>query len=556
MKKLFLSMLLLLVFILIVGSFSVAHAQEEGRSVTMTSMDGEDITMWTSDSDACMEIRGENSKCQDISDACVKAGGCYPMLVTLTIMGCKKCDEAAKSCYAAVSAREKDCVKSAVLKYKKEDSAPSKAPEDSETPESSIDEAVCHESCQSTYDVCTQECKTTEIFSNDSGDCQNKCDAVYDSAYKNISSSCFKKDLDCRLAIVNRDECKGLLNGACDVEIRERCTIPYDECLQPAKDAGRTCLDACTSGIGMKATADTCFNSCEQTQSSCSARCREAALVNTVNKPPKKPSVGVSSRDFKFLAQMHNQLQYAQAQLDQVKASGDPRLQAKQDSSSTRDDDGESLLDKIKEKLDHTKDAASVALDAKELYDFLTQGKFGSYSGVSFTADVGNGIITFTELVGKGVSIKNATTKATIDAAAPSLFIIFPPLKVADMITTMPDTFMSALGVSKNDPLRQVTNFMKESSAPSSFVQQTTTAMVTTQNWSNMDTILQSTLDDFQSAEGFGEKLVEGFNIIGVAIGAIPVAIALQINDAVSVNISIGESVVNLVSSLFTFYPY
>ena len=87
-------------------------------------------------------------------------------------------------------------------------------------------------------------------------------------------------------------------------------------------------------------------------------------------------------------------------------------------------------------------------------------------------------------------------------------------------------------------------------------MQQTTTAMVTTQNWSNMDTILQSTLDDFQSAEGFGEKLVEGFNIIGVAIGAIPVAIALQINDAVSVNISIGESVVNLVSSLFTFYPY
>ena len=228
-------MLLLLVFILIVGSFSVAHAQEEGRSVTMTSMDGEDITMWTSDSDACMEIRGENSKCQDISDACVKAGGCYPMLVTLTIMGCKKCDEAAKSCYAAVSAREKDCVKSAVLKYKKEDSAPSKAPEDSETPESSIDEAVCHESCQSTYDVCTQECKTTEIFSNDSGDCQNKCDAVYDSAYKNISSSCFKKDLDCRLAIVNRDECKGLLNGACDVRFVKDAQYPMMNAFNPQR---------------------------------------------------------------------------------------------------------------------------------------------------------------------------------------------------------------------------------------------------------------------------------------------------------------------------------
>ena len=454
------------------GNIGLVFAQDrnEGRSATMTSMDGEFITMWTEDSNACTEIRGRNSKCQDISDACVKKGGCYPMLVTLEMWGCKKCDAAAGSCYAAVAADEKKCVKAAVAKYALENAAP---PQNREPPN---DEAACHESCQSTNDTCTRECRSEEIFTT------------------------------------------------------------------PDTDQGSS--------------IDICFSNCEQTQSSCSTSCREAAQAIIANQQPEKPSVGVSSKDFKALAQMHNQLQYAQAQLDQIKASGDPRWIAKQDSQSVGDDAGESLLDKIKEELGRTKDAASVALDAKELYDFLTQGKFGSYSSASFTADVGNGVIAFTELVGKGVSIENATTKALIDSAAPSLFIIFPPLKVADMVTTMPATIMNALGVFENDPLHQAATFIKESAAPSSFIGNTTTAMVTTENWTNMGTILQGTFEDFQSAEGLGEKLVEGLNIIGVAIGAIPVVVALQVNDVVSVNIFIGESVVNFVSGMFTYYPY
>jgi len=332
------------------------------------------------------------------------------------------------------------------------------------------------------------------------------------------------------------------------------------------------CVNKCTP-LGNSGGQVPCLNQCSKTLDLCfkqSSADYHACIEAEKNQPAPDPIitsidiqnddhadkqlVGLSSKDFKALARANAEYQKAQADLEKIKESNDPRWEDKKDfSSKVADDTGETLPDTILENLERIKDGVSVALDIGELYGLYTSGELGPYSGVSLVADVGNGVIIFTELVGNGVSVENAATKSFIDTVAPNLFA---PVKVADIIATMPDKIMNAIGIAENDPWRRPTIFLKESAAPSTFIENTTDAMITTQNFSNMGGIVQMAVTDFQSAEGFGEKIQEGINLIGTVVGAIPVAVVLLINDAVSANISIGETVVNFVSNTFTYFPY
>lgn len=273
-----------------------------------------------------------------------------------------------------------------------------------------------------------------------------------------------------------------------------------------------------------------------------------------ISKTVEKPSVGVSSRDFQALVRANAEYQKAQADLEKIKADSDPRWVAKKDFVPTNTDSLDKTLEKVQGNLERIKDATSASQDVKEVYDFYKIGKFGEYTGLSFTADVANGVITFTDLVDRGVPVAHASTKAFIDTTAPTAFNLFPPLAALDKITTIPDRAMNAIGFNKKDPWRKyTTGLLKKYGSPSSFVETTTEAMVTTQNWLNFVGIYQEMINDVREAEGFGGKSLAVVEFTYTAIGSVPVAVAMSVKDKVETIISGGKSFVNFVSSWFTY---
>ena len=403
-----------------------------------------------------------------------------------------------------------------------------------------FDEAACHESCQTTYDTCTGECRSADIFNNSNSDtsasCRDKCNAVYNSTAESIRHECFNTWFSCGIAIYNRGGCEG---SSCSAEVQEKCDKPYDACLQPAQDAADACLEDCgveTDQV-LSPDADACFNTCEQTRTSCSQGCREAgqtARAAQNNQPSEKPQVGLSSKDFKALARANAEYQKAQADLEQIKQSDDPRWEAKKDVTPTNlktdSDTFQQDLQKAKVVLERIRDGGSAYQDIKELYGLATKGTTGNYGPVSAITDVASGLTKFTEEVGKGVSVDNAFTKAALDVGAPSALIAYPPAFVADKVATIPDRVMNALGYPEKQGPRIVTGFLKDNS-PSGFVELTTNSMIKTGNLTNVGGAVLVAVQDIQSADGIGGKLVATGQFVYTVVGAVPVAVVIGLRD-------------------------
>lgn len=290
-------------------------------------------------------------------------------------------------------------------------------------------------------------------------------------------------------------------------------------------------------------------------------------ITGTVEKPLEKPLVGVSSKDFRELVRVNAEFQQAQADLEKIKANKDQHWEDKKDFARQYKTQLEATSIQITEKfqadrknveetltilrtdLEQIRDLATVYGDIKDFREYLNGGKFDSYGGIAIVADVGNGITTYIDLIADGVSVEDATTKTTIDTLAPSMFYLFPPLKGADLAAKLPDDILGALGVPEDHWSREATGFLAKNS-PSGFVELTTDTMIKTQNWTNMGGALQMAWEDMKTAEGFGEKLNATIDLIGTAVGAVPVAVALGVRDAV---FSGSQAAVDYISSWFTY---
>lgn len=286
-------------------------------------------------------------------------------------------------------------------------------------------------------------------------------------------------------------------------------------------------------------------------------------VTKIIERPTEEPSIGVSSRDFAALARVNAEFQQAQAELEEIKKANDPRYAAKKDFADKRNAQPQtepntvpSTLDVIQERLGQTVDGSSVYLDIKDIYDQHVRGEKASYTGVSLITDVANGVIKFTDLTNKGVSAIDATSKTMIDTVGTGSLYLLPPVKLADMAATMPDRILNSLGFSEKSAPRQVSGFLKGNS-PSAFIELSTDVMVETGNWTNLGGAIGSSWDDLKSAQGFGEKAQATLDLVGTAVGAVPVAIAMQLRDEVStlftaVKLGTGGAG-NMVSSWLTY---
>lgn len=578
MNKFILFISLIVLFLFTGGYPSLIRAQDGDRCVGSTSVDGHDINYWCEDMEACDEPYGEGlTSCQLIVDKCVEEGGCAPMLATLQFMGCDKCDEVGKPCFDQLEVKHKECKLAAAAKFNPSYEGfsckrsiygiciPGTERYDDEDPK--IGETKCHESCQTNYDTCTSECRSADIFNNsnstnsdDIASCSEKCNALYNSTYESIRHDCFETWWSCGIALYNRSDCKG---DACSKEVDDKCGKPYKICLQPAQDAADKCLEGCGVETDQRPSSgmDACYSSCEQTRSSCSQGCREAG-EEAVKKsqPSQKPQVGLSSRDFKELAKMMNQLQAAQADLEKIKATNDARWTDKKskvpDVSTTLQKAPQDVLEVLKRNFENDRDIATVLQDAEELYGVYKGKKFGGYGPVSAAADAGNSVIDFIELTSEGVPVAHASTKAVLDNTAPSAFMIYPPMYALDKIATMPDRIASAFWLEEKKGLRKYTGIIKEYTAPSSFVEKSTDAMVKTGNWTNFGKIYKDMFQDVRDDHTFSGKAWELVKFGYTAVGSIPVVVTLVLKDGVEIvfnGINNAGQLISNVSSWFTY---
>jgi len=80
--------------------------------------------------------------------------------------------------------------------------------------------------------------------------------------------------------------------------------------------------------------------------------------------------------------------------------------------------------------------------------------------------------------------------------------------------------------------------------------------MIKTDNWTNVGGALQVAWDDVQAAEGIGEKAKATLDLVGTAVGAIPVAIVMSIRDENFSRFFEVENAGNLISNISSWFTY
>ncbi len=206
---------------------------------------------------------------------------------------------------------------------------------------------------------------------------------------------------------------------------------------------------------------------------------------------------------------------------------------AKEEPAGTPEEsESKPALQDEREVVEWMKGALEIYTNAKDLETFFEKGKFDAYSRASLAMDLGNGFITLMDELNKGTSFEDALAKATIDTAASAAFMLLPPLKAAEILATMPDAILKTLGFDDNSSVRAATKYVAEHS-PSAFVKATTSAMIKTGSWDNVAGALSIAANDVRDAQGFGATVRETGNLIGTAVGAVPVAGAMVVRDGV-----------------------
>ncbi len=289
---------------------------------------------------------------------------------------------------------------------------------------------------------------------------------------------------------------------------------------------------------------------------------RDSSLPPGESVPAEKPSVGVSSSDFKALARANAEYQKAQADLEEIKASKDPRYESKKDFSAEYnsafkgDEKLKKDLEVIQADLETIHELVSKGKDFSEIeetVESIKNGKIGSYGKLDLFTDAVKSFNDYQDLRPSGVSVKDATTKSTLDNFGTSALTIIPVLKAIDLVATTPDFILGIFGVDKKNWSRKyVTDGFIGKFAPSGVVKQTTDLMIEDE-WSDIGNALVYGWGKVQSAQGVWNTAQEAGKLLAGTVGAVPVVIAQGISDLVGGGISVGEKVADFVSSWFTY---
>jgi hypothetical protein len=204
-----------------------------------------------------------------------------------------------------------------------------------------------------------------------------------------------------------------------------------------------------------------------------------------------------------------------------------------------------------REVIEWLKSGLEIYGSVNDFKDFYKNGEFDAYSKLSLGMDVGNGFIVLMDLLNKGVSFEDALTKATLDTGISSAFMLIPLLNVADLAATVPDAILKQLGFDEDGSVRAFTHYLSEHS-PSSFIELSTEVMIETGTWTNVVGALRVAIDDVVHAEGGFETLKQTGKFFGTVVGAMPVAIAMEVRDTVGAVVSLGKSVVGAVGDWLT----
>lgn len=422
-------------------------------------------------------------------------------------------------------------------------------PSVSQKDQSSIkNETVCHESCQSDYDGCASQCKSQNGTSADD----------FDRWLKECSNRPLPKT---RKELEEQERQDENPNSPCYTGQRFVCNkAPDDTCL-PGTERFEKIGEPKNNDKSSKSSNESCFSKCEQARSKCDQRCREAEQTVNITKPSEKPSVGLSSNNFKELAQANAEYQIAQAYLENVKRSNDPKWEAKKDfagdyNAAVKAVSGDENLRALRTTLEEMHEIVSKGKDWQEFGETLNsvkKGEFGSYGKLDLFTDTVKSFNDYQDLRAKGISAKDATTKATLDNYGSSVLTLIPVLKAIDVVTTTPDSILNTLGVDeKNWSRKYVTDGFIGKFAPSGVVKQTTDLMIE-DNWSDIGNALKFGWNKMVNADGIGAKTWESGKLLAGTIGAVPVAIARGVSDLAGGGISIGEKAAGFVSYLFTW---
>jgi len=208
-------------------------------------------------------------------------------------------------------------------------------------------------------------------------------------------------------------------------------------------------------------------------------------------------------------------------------------------------------LQRTKEGIEWVKDSLGIYKNVKDMQEYLNEKTFGDYGKMSLGTDVGKGFISFMDLLSEGKTFEDAITKATLDTAISSSFALIPLLNVADIAATVPDAIFKQLGFDEKGSVRSFTHYLSEHS-PSKFIELSTEVMIETGTWTQVGGALQVAIDDVVHAEGGLETLKQTGKFFGTVVGAVPVALAMEVRDTVGAVVSIGKSVVGVVGDWFS----
>lgn len=342
------------------------------------------------------------------------------------------------------------------------------------------------------------------------------------------------------------------------------CSKTHSQCTNtctPLESSARIpCFNACSKAL------TTCYDQASADYRACIAAANQkqqntSRPTGESDNSAEKPSVGVSSNDFKALARANAEFQKAQAELEEIKKANDSRYEAKKDfpaeykavfqGNEKLKEDLEFLradLETVHELVSKYKDFSEI----EETVESIKKGGIGEYGKSDFFTDAVKSFNDYHDLRNDGVSAKDATTKATLDNFGTSALTLVPVLKAIDLIATTPDFILGIFGVNENNWSRKyVTDGFIGKFAPSGVVEQTTDLMIQ-DNWSDIGNALKFGWNKVVAAEGWADTVWESEKLAAAAVGAVPVAIAQGISDIVGGGLAVGEKVSNFVSSWFT----
>ncbi|MBT3230391.1 hypothetical protein HN358_01215 [Candidatus Uhrbacteria bacterium] len=287
---------------------------------------------------------------------------------------------------------------------------------------------------------------------------------------------------------------------------------------------------------------------------------------------PEQPELFESEDDLIDAIQSNEEYQEAQAELagtnqyDVELITGDvfgedvvdALDQVKQDLNLTPEQEktADDYLQMSRSGLETIQDMASRYKDISEFNDtieLIKKGEHGKYNKLGLLTDTVKTLVDYADMRDKGVSVENATAKATMDNFGTSLVTLIPVLKAIDVVATTPDAVMGYLGIDKDNFIRKyiTAGFIKKF-APSDVIKETTNLMIQ-DDWSDIGNALTHGWNQVVDAEGFVDTTFESGKLLAGSLGAAAVASVSVVRDVGTGVVYIADAVVGFVGNIFSF---